>query len=269
MFKLFAVLGFISLGVSSSATNRDGIANHRREYPTRVLAGVTVVDTPLVRSALDYAKAHSGESLYNHVVRSWLFGALIVSHNATLQSSIDLELHAVATVLHDLGLDLNNPDLVSKDKRFEVDGAFAATSFVEKHADGKKWDKQKVQLVWDSIALHTEPSFALFKEPVVQLVFTGTQQDFFGPAQGVTKEEYAKVLKDFPKGDILKTMNETVIWLCHNKPQTTWGKLTSVLSNAAANETDTWQQTWGDRFVKNYTAQRPTRYDQLLAAPVV
>ena len=156
-----------------------------------------------------------------------------MSHNTTLQSSVDLELHAVATILHDLGLDLSSPELISKDKRFEVDGAFAATNFLEKHADGKKWDKQKVQLLWDSIALHTEPSFALFKEPVVQVVFTGTQQDFFGPALGVTQEEHAKVLKDFPKIDILKTMNETVIWLCQNKPQATWGKSTPAPCNCS------------------------------------
>jgi hypothetical protein len=37
---------------------------------TRVLAGITVVDTPLVSHAMDYARTHSEPFLFNHAVRS-------------------------------------------------------------------------------------------------------------------------------------------------------------------------------------------------------
>jgi hypothetical protein len=40
---------------------------------TRVLGGVTVIDTPLITRALDYARVHSEPFLFNHAVRSWLF----------------------------------------------------------------------------------------------------------------------------------------------------------------------------------------------------
>jgi hypothetical protein len=40
---------------------------------TRVLGGVTVIDTPLIARAMDYARIHSEPFLFSHAVRSWLF----------------------------------------------------------------------------------------------------------------------------------------------------------------------------------------------------
>jgi len=62
---------------------------------------------------------------------------------------------------------LNSPtnELVSKDKRFEVDGAEAAREFLRKEAPS--WDKHRLQLVWDAIALHTTGSIVYHKEPEV------------------------------------------------------------------------------------------------------
>ncbi|KAK4651062.1 hypothetical protein QC762_700230 [Podospora pseudocomata] len=54
-----------------------GVTTSHR-YPTRELAGITVIDTSLVRSAQAFALAHSSSTTYNHVMRSWLFGALMV-----------------------------------------------------------------------------------------------------------------------------------------------------------------------------------------------
>jgi hypothetical protein len=49
--------------------------------PTKVLAGVTVPDTPLITKALEYARIHLDDVTFNHVIRSWLFGASIASQN--------------------------------------------------------------------------------------------------------------------------------------------------------------------------------------------
>jgi hypothetical protein len=87
---------------------------------TRVLAGVTVLDTPLITKALAYARKHLNDTAYNHVVRSWLFGHFIASNTSGFPNR-DVELHAISGILHDLGWD-NTGKLVSKDKRFEVDG---------------------------------------------------------------------------------------------------------------------------------------------------
>ncbi|KAJ8129478.1 hypothetical protein O1611_g4153 [Lasiodiplodia mahajangana] len=76
--------------------------------PTTVIAGVEVVDTQIVRDAHELVKAFIPlqSYLYNHVVRTWLLGAAALNNNATLKAEVDLELHAVGSLLHDLGWDL-------------------------------------------------------------------------------------------------------------------------------------------------------------------
>lgn len=68
------------------------------KLPTRVLAGVTVPDTPLITKALDLAKVYSTEYTYNHVVRSLLFG-FIIADKLPHTKERDMEAHAVAGIL--------------------------------------------------------------------------------------------------------------------------------------------------------------------------
>ncbi|RYP12131.1 hypothetical protein DL767_011467 [Monosporascus sp. MG133] len=196
-------------------------------FPVREIAGVRVVDTPLVRDAELFAQQHSTDWLYKHLMRSMLFGTLIIQHNETLASTVDPETHAVATLLHDLGWDRRpNSPFVSGDRRFEVDGAFAARAFLEAHEEGQRWkDDGRMQLVWDSIALHTERSIANYKEPAVQAVNKGIGLDFSGPGFGVTEAEYAAVVDRFPRDDLKDGVNDTMVWLCETKPATTYGEL--------------------------------------------
>ncbi len=44
-----------------------------------ILAGINVVDTPLVHDAMELTRNLSEPYLYNHVMRSWLFGVLIAA----------------------------------------------------------------------------------------------------------------------------------------------------------------------------------------------
>src|SRR3569833_133672 len=194
-------------------------------YPRRTIAGVSVVDTPLVRAAQQYARDHGDEAVYKHIMRSWLFGTLMLQHNATLDVLVDPEVHAVATILHALGFDRTpNSSVVSPDRRFEVDGAIAARDFVRQHPRGRSWEVRRVQLVWDAIALHSEPKIAFFKELDVQVVSKGVAMDFQGPTAGVTAAEYAAVLAEFPQSDLRGSVRETISWLCQTKPESTYGE---------------------------------------------
>src|SRR5713226_2919626 len=68
---------------------------------TRVLGGITVIDTPLITRAMDYARARSEPFLFNHAVRSWLFAVRL----GQLQDiPHDVQVVAVGSLLHDLGL---------------------------------------------------------------------------------------------------------------------------------------------------------------------
>lgn len=169
--------------------------------PTRVLAGVTIPDTPLVTKALKFARQHSTDYTYNHLVRSLLLGT-IISDKVPETKDRDLEVYAVSAVLHDLGFPIGHPphsQVLSDDKRFEVDGANAARAFLKREAESKDWDKHRLQLVWDAIALHTIGSVVFFKEPEVQACAYGIWADFQGPDRVpsglLTWNEYNAVVK--------------------------------------------------------------------------
>ncbi|KAK4150608.1 hypothetical protein C8A00DRAFT_17902 [Chaetomidium leptoderma] len=219
--------------------------------PSRIMAGVSVIDTPIVRSAQAYARQHSSDFVYKHIMRSWLFGVLMIDANHTLRATTDREIHAVAVLLHDLGWDQTvNSSVVSADRRFEVDGAIAARDFIRHHADGRRWEERRVQLVWDAIALHSEQRIAYFKELDVQVVSKGISMDFEGPGLGVGAEAYDAVVRAFPKDDFKTGFNETMVWLCRTKPAATY---------------DTWMQPWGDRYVADYASEGNLRIDTIFS----
>ena len=64
-------------------------------------AGIKVPDTALVHDAMDLSRSLLEPFLFNHVMRSWLFG-IVLAESAAIAP--DAELLAVAAILHDLGL---------------------------------------------------------------------------------------------------------------------------------------------------------------------
>jgi len=72
--------------------------------PTTVIAGVEVVDTQIVRDAHALISKFP-DFLYFHCMRTWLYGAAVINTNETLKRQVDLEAHALGTILHDLGWD--------------------------------------------------------------------------------------------------------------------------------------------------------------------
>lgn len=199
---------------------------HGKQYPRRTLAGVSVIDTPIVRDAEQFAREHGTNGTYKHVLRSWLYGVVMINQNETLQETVDLEVHALASILHDLGWDPTpNSPLISPDRRFEVDAAIAARIWIRNHRDGKHWEERRVQLVWDAIALHAEPGFFNYKELDVMVVGSGVSVDLRGPRLGVTKEKFDAIANAIPRFDLASNRNESLIWLCRNKPIATYGKL--------------------------------------------
>jgi len=65
------------------------------------LAGLTVPDTALVRDAIELSRNSLEPYLFNHVMRSWLFGVVL---SLGAKPAPDPELLALSVVLHDLGL---------------------------------------------------------------------------------------------------------------------------------------------------------------------
>lgn len=198
------------------------------------IAGITVVDTPIVQAAQKYARAHLNDMGFNHVMRSWIFGVVVYTklRGKGAISKIDLEVHALSALLHDLGWDITG-ELISEDKRFEVDGAEAACDWIkeeQKSGRAEHWDDYRLRLVWDAIALHTTPSIALYKEQVIKICALGIAADFRGPEldknDTISEEVFDAVNKQFPRLNLADGIREILCGFCRTKPETTYGVYT-------------------------------------------
>lgn len=202
--------------------------------PTRVLAGVTVPDTPLITKALALAQAHCDEFTYNHVVRSWLFGQYIGDNTPELKDR-DVELHAIAAILHDLGW-ATSGDYVSKDRRFEVDSAEGTRAFLIREGQKEDWDVHRLQLAWDSVALHTTFSVALYKQVEVKCCAIGVWADFQGPEGSfggvLTQSVWDSVIAEFPRLGFRGGIKRILCGLCRTKPATTYDNFVSAFGVA-------------------------------------
>jgi hypothetical protein len=207
---------------------------------TRLLAGVSVPDTPVISRAIEFARERSEPYLFNHAMRSWLFAAMIAQRN---QTKHDGEVLAVATILHDVGLaeDFNGP------LRFEVEGANAARAF----ARDQHLDDHRTQLIWDAVALNSTPSIALHKEVEVALSTMGIGLDWGGWGyEAVDQTQIAAILEEFPRLEMKKQFTRAVCRIVETRPDTTY---------------DNFARDFGDRFVPGY---RPmSTVDYLLNSP--
>src|SRR4026209_2008153 len=155
----------------------------------RLIAGVSVPDSPWIRAAIEYAQRLSEPYLFNHAMRSWLFAELIGRAKGI---DYDREVVAIGTILHDIGLTAH----VSGPNRFEVNGADAALSFVR----GKGLSDRRAQLVWDLVALNSTPSLALHKEPEVAVGTMGIGLDYAGfGVQALPAGDLERILSVYPR----------------------------------------------------------------------
>jgi len=207
---------------------------------TRVLGGITVVDTTLVTGTMDLAKTHSEPFLFNHAVRSWLFAVRL----GQLQGiPHDAEVVAVGSLLHDLGL----TNSVTGPRRFEIEGADAARAFARQEG----LDDRRVQLIWDTVALNSTPSIALHKEAEVALCTAGIGLDFGGPQYDrIPRDEMKSVLAAFPRLDMKRGFTDSICRIVKTRPETTY---------------DNFARDFGERFVPGYKPQ--SSVDFLMNAP--
>ena len=71
---------------------------------TRVLAGITVPDTPTINASIALAHDSLPSQAFNHVMRTWLNGqATIEKMSKTQRDRVDEEAFGVAAILHDMG----------------------------------------------------------------------------------------------------------------------------------------------------------------------
>jgi hypothetical protein len=205
-----------------------------------ILAGIKVLDTTLVRDAVELSRSLLEPYLFNHVMRSWLYGILL-SEGA--KPAPDPELLAVSAVLHDLGL----TDRYTAENRFEVDGANAARAFLK----DRGISTQQTQVVWDAIALHTTPSIALHKEPEVVMTHSGITVDVIGIGlDRIPQDKLRAVLTEFPRLVFKNQFKERLCSVVRRKPATSF---------------DNVLRDFGSRYIEGFTA--PSFADLFANAP--
>src|SRR5258706_8361638 len=132
----------------------------------REIAGIALPDSSLAQKASQLAFRVSSPVVWTHVLRTYVFGALV--GNAQ-KLHYDEELFFLAAVLPDLGL---TPEFRGA-QRFEVVGADAADAFLKDQ--GVSAERREV--IWDAIALHTSTGIASRKRPEIALVHIGAGVD--------------------------------------------------------------------------------------------
>jgi hypothetical protein len=213
---------------------------NRGASKTRLIAGISVPDGPLITAVIEHAQRLSEPYLFNHAMRSWLFAEAMGRIKGI---DYDREVVAIGTILHDIGLTAS----VSGPNRFEVNGADAALSFIK----GKGLSNRRAQLIWDTVALNSTPSLALHKEPEVVVATMGIGLDYGGfGIEVLPTADVERILSAFPRLKMKQQFAERCCRLVTNKPETSH---------------DNFLRDFGERFVPGYKAV--STVDLLMNAP--
>jgi hypothetical protein len=207
---------------------------------SRILAAVSVPDTPLVQQALEYARRECEAYLFNHVVRSWLFAARL---GQLRNINHDAEVVAIGTLLHDVTLN----ERFDGPRRFEVEGADLARIFARQGGV----DERRAQLIWDSVALNSTPSIGLYKEAEVALCTAGICLDVVGlQYETIPAAEIARIVEEFPRLEMKRRMTRCFCHFAEVRPETSY---------------DNFVRDFGERYVPGYRA--PSSVDFVSNAP--
>jgi hypothetical protein len=162
--------------------------------------------TDICKATLDLAWRALPESIFNHVIRTFLFARWLSEKEGSEWSQPNnLTLLYVACICHDLG----TSDLYNGSQRFEVEGADAAKAHLLSHGISEESSHQ----VWIAIALHTSPGIAERIYPLSRLVRYGVMMDFsLATRQAVGAVEYSSAIEShLPRLNIEKVLGDAVV----------------------------------------------------------
>ena len=196
------------------------------------IAGVSIPDSKLAREATELIRDTESPLLFHHSTRVYLFGALTGRRR---DLKFDPELLYIGAMFLDIGLTEAHRH---SHERFEVDGANAARDFMRRH----QLPDASIELVWDTIALHTTPGIPQHKKPEVALVTAGVEMDVLGLAYDEFSDgERAGVVTAHPRGGHFK---ENIIQAFYDgmkhRPDSTFG---TVNDDVLALKDPTFQRT--------------------------
>jgi len=208
-----------------------GAAGAAAQLPAEV-AGVAIPRSALARAAAGYARDACPEFLFNHCLRTYVFGTLLLKRKPGSYRADDA---FVAAVLHDLGL---LPRFASAKASFEVDGADAAEAFMR----ARGAPAGEADIVWHAVQMH-DGKWALTRRqgPEAMLVALGAGADVDGLDPGeIDARRVSEILQAFPRLQFKRQFTALLTDHCRRKPtsqRATW--LEGLCREQAP-------QAWGD-----------------------
>ena len=186
------------------------------DLPTEV-AGVQLPHSPLALRAVDFARSRWPDFLFNHCMRTYLFGALLLDRQKRAYRTEDA---FVAAMFQDSGL---LPGFESPKGSFEVDGADTAERWVRQNGGSKT----QATRVWYAVEMHDgDWALPLRLGPEAMLVYLGAGADVDGPNPGdIEARQIEEVLGAFPRLNFKQRFTELLVGHCLRKPDSqgaTW-----------------------------------------------
>ena len=204
---VLALAGGAATSISARVLARIGVEGASGALPRKV-AGVSLPDGSLAMAAADLARAASPPFLFNHCMRTFVFGALLAERDHV---AYDQEMIFIAATLHDLGLTTR---YATPDRSFEMDGADAAKAFLV----ARGVTEARAELVWNAIALHTS-LLVEHQAPQVGLVGSGAGADVFGSEiKSLPLDRVQAVARAFPRLSFNTEFRDLLVDHCHRKP---------------------------------------------------
>ena len=183
--------------------------------PSAALAHSTSLDpssiipkTPTSKAAYTLASSVLHPAILNHSIRTYLYASALAVSRGSMYStdSAKKDLLFTACIMHDIG----TTDTYNGRHRFEVEGADAASSLLEKFGIG---EEERME-VWKAIALHTTVGIVQRMGALSALVRQAIEIDF-----GRTKvveiadlEVWTTQVEDaYPRNSIEKVLGDAVV----------------------------------------------------------
>lgn len=203
---LTSIVASLALAAIAKRSMGEGL---RTGLPAEV-AGIKLPDSTLARTATMFCRDHCPDFLFNHCMRTFLFGAVALQAQ---KQAYDADEAFAAAALHDLGL---LPAFASPQGSFEIDGANRAEQLMLESG----LSATNADIVWHAIALH-DGRFALTRRQGAEamLVAMGAACDVDGPdPQSIDTARTAEIVAAFPRLQFKKRFTALAIDHCKRKP---------------------------------------------------
>ncbi len=174
---------------------------------------IKIPDSKLVKQTLEYIDdVHQG-SIKNHCLRAFVFGKLF-GQNEKLK--YDNEIFAMASLLHDLGLENSHCCLHNNIDCFAIEGAKGAGLFLESL---NTISNEKISIVQDAISLHLNIKIPK-SLPEAYLLNKASGTDTIGLyLHQISQTTVFDIMKQYPRLDFNNEVHQLLKKQCKIRPK--------------------------------------------------